>query len=80
MKAMTLETIGKIIVVGGLAIVALGGCLWLMGRLGLSLGHLPGDIAIERQGLSVYVPIATTLLLSLGLTLVVNVVLWVLRK
>ncbi|MFN4073858.1 MAG: DUF2905 domain-containing protein, partial [Thermus sp.] len=35
-------------------------------------GHLPGDIRIERDGLKVYIPIASALVLSLLLTLLWN--------
>ncbi|MBC7224595.1 MAG: DUF2905 domain-containing protein, partial [Anaerolineae bacterium] len=39
------------------------------------LGRLPGDIRIEREGFSCYFPIVTMLVLSLLLTVVLNVVL-----
>lgn len=51
---------GALLVVIGLAIAALGGLIWL----GLPLGRLPGDIAVERGGFHLYVPITTCLLLS----------------
>jgi hypothetical protein len=51
---------GPAFVVIGLAIAAIGGLMWL----GLPLGRLPGDIAIERDGFHLYVPITTCLLLS----------------
>jgi hypothetical protein len=80
MTKMSLETLGKVLIIGGIVIAGLGGGVWLMGRLGLTLGRLPGDILVERPGFSVYVPLATTVLLSLGLTLIVNLVLWLMRK
>ena len=40
------------------------------------LGRLPGDIVIEREGFTLYLPLATSLLVSLGLTLV----LWLLSR
>jgi hypothetical protein len=36
------------------------------------LGRLPGDISIKKEGLSVYLPIATCLLLSIILTVIAN--------
>lgn len=58
----------------GLALVAIG-ILWpVITRLGL--GRLPGDITFDRPGLHIYIPITTSILISLVLTLI----LWWLRK
>lgn len=54
----------------GAGIVGLGAMIWLAGRLPwLRIGRLPGDIAVQKGNLSLYFPIATSLLLSLLLTL-----------
>ncbi len=42
----------------------------------LGIGHLPGDIHIERKGFSFYLPITTSIIASLVLSLV----LWIFRK
>lgn len=58
----------------GLILVALG-LLWpVLAKLGL--GSLPGDIRIERRGYSFYLPLTSSVLVSL----VVTVVLWILRR
>jgi len=75
-----LGTLGKWLIVAGLALALIGGGLWLAARAGLPLGRLPGDIRIERPGLSVYFPLASCLLVSLLLTALVNVVAWLLRR
>jgi len=62
-----------LIVVGIVALVA--GLLLLLWPKAQMLGHLPGDLSFERNGVRVYIPIATTLIISLVLTIVVNVVL-----
>jgi hypothetical protein len=49
--------------------VLVGGALMLYGRF-----NLPGDIVIRRGGLTVYVPIATGIVLSVVLTVVLNLV------
>jgi hypothetical protein len=65
-----MEGAGRLLVVLGLVLVALG--LWL--SLGPSLpglgalGRLPGDLRIERPGFRLYVPITTSLLVSLALS------------
>jgi hypothetical protein len=43
----------------------------------LGLGRLPGDVVVERKGFKLYAPIATSVLISLVLTLLAN---WMLRK
>ena len=63
---------GPLLVVIGLTVAAVGGLMWL----GLPLGRLPGDIAIERGGFHLYVPITTCLLLS-GAWMLVS---WLLRR
>lgn len=62
---------GKALIVVGGMIVLLGLLLLLGGRVPL-LGRLPGDIRIERDGTSFYFPLATCILLSIILTLLVN--------
>ena len=58
---------GKLLVVVGLCIAGLG----VLILLGVPLGRLPGDVVYRRGGVTVYVPIATSVALSLVLTLVV---------
>ena len=69
---MSLGDIGRLLV--GLAVVlaVLGGVFMLAARAGL--GRLPGDISFGGDGLRVYIPLATCLLLSLVATIVLNLV------
>ena len=64
-----MQGLGKILLYTGLFLVAIGAILSLAGRLPW-LGHLPGDIYIERERFSFYFPIVTCLLISLILSLV----------
>jgi hypothetical protein len=59
--------VGKLVLTVGIIMVVLGAALMLFGRL-----HLPGDIVIRRGNLTVYAPLATSLLLSIILTLLLN--------
>lgn len=61
--------LGKILIYLGVLLVVLGVILSFGGRLPW-LGHLPGDIYIERERFSFYFPITTCLLVSAILTLV----------
>jgi len=63
---MPIFTVGKLLVVVGLAIAALG----LLVMLGLPFGRLPGDIVVRRGNFSFYFPLATSIILSILLTLV----------
>jgi hypothetical protein len=56
---------GQALVVIGLIIVAIGALIWL----GVPLGRLPGDIAIRRENFTFYLPITTSVLVSVVLTL-----------
>jgi Protein of unknown function (DUF2905) len=57
---------GRAVVAVGLAIAAIG----VLMMLGLPIGRLPGDIAIKRGNFSLYFPIATSIILSIIITLV----------
>jgi hypothetical protein len=75
--------IGKTILVIGVILAVLGGAIILGTRfLGAPkwLGRLPGDIRIERKGFSCYFPLATSILLSLLLTVVLNIIARLLRR
>jgi hypothetical protein len=72
--AVDFSSLGRWIFFAGLGLAALGGLMWLAGRIGLPLGRLPGDIRIEREGFSFYFPLATGIVISLVLTLLLNIV------
>ena len=57
---------GRTLVLVGLAIAGLG----LLIMMGVPLGRLPGDIAIRRGNFSFYFPLATSIILSIILTLI----------
>jgi Protein of unknown function (DUF2905) len=62
--------IGRIIVVIGLVLVVIGGLAVLGVRL--PFGKLPGDIAIEGERGAIYIPVASMIVISVILTIVVN--------
>lgn len=65
--------LGKLMLFAGLALAVVGALLWLAPQIPW-LGKLPGDLQIERPGLRIHVPIATSILISLILTLVLNLI------
>ena len=44
-----METIGRYLMIGGIALFLVGGGIYLSAKLGLPLGRLPGDIRIEGE-------------------------------
>jgi len=72
---MDLSSIARWVILAGVAIIIIGIGLLLVGRFDLPLGRLPGDIHIERGGFSFFIPLATSILLSLLLTIALNILL-----
>ncbi len=66
--------LGKVLVVCGLVIVVLGLGLMLLGRTHIPLGHLPGDIVYRGKNTTFYFPLATSILLSVVLSVVLYVI------
>jgi Protein of unknown function (DUF2905) len=67
-------SVSRVLIVFGLVLIALG-LLWpVIGKLGL--GRLPGDIVVERENFRLYLPLATSLLVSVLLSLL----LWVINR
>ena len=68
--------LGKLLVILGGVMVLAGAGLILLGRTGIPLGKLPGDIVYRGKNATVYFPLATSIVLSVVLTLVM----WALGK
>lgn len=68
----------RFLIILGLVIVVLGLAWPLVGRLGL--GRLPGDIVVERENFSFHFPIATMIVVSIALTILINVILRLIGK
>lgn len=61
--------LGRLLLIFGAVLVALGVLLYFGGRLPLRLGRLPGDIVHRGEHSTIYFPIVTCLILSIGLSL-----------
>ena len=66
-----MSSMGRMVLLLGLVIVAVGALMLVAGRIPF-LGRLPGDIAVQRGNWSFYFPLATSILMSLVLTVVLN--------
>ena len=63
-------TAGKILLMMAIVLALVGGLYVLLAHLGLK--HLPGDIVIRRGNVTVYLPLATAIVVSVLLTVLVN--------
>lgn len=70
---MDFQGFGRILVLLGISLAIVGGLMLVLGRLGA--GSLPGDIRIQSSGWGCYIPILGSIVLSILLTIVVNVLL-----
>lgn len=60
--------IGRLLVIFGVALVVIGGIVMLLGRTGLPLGRLPGDILYRGKNTTFYFPLATSIVVSVVLS------------
>ncbi|MDH5203537.1 MAG: DUF2905 domain-containing protein [Nitrospirota bacterium] len=63
-----IQYIGKFLIIFGIIIVAVGGLLLISEKIPW-IGRLPGDIIIQKKNFTFYFPLATSILISLILTL-----------
>jgi len=70
--------VGRTLIALGIVLVVAGGIVLLLGRTGVpfGLGRLPGDILVKREGFTFYLPITTSILISV----VLSAVLWLFRR
>ena len=75
-----MENIARWLVIGGIVLILIGGGVYLASRFGIPIGRLPGDIRIERGNGFFYFPIVTSCVLSILLTIILNVIIRFLNK
>ncbi len=68
---------GRVLILFGIILILLGLLMTVFPKL---LFRLPGDIHIEGENYSIYIPIATSILLSVILTLLLNLFLWFINR
>lgn len=70
MQKMDASGIGRVLLVAALVLAVAGGLLLIGSALGL--GRLPGDLSFGRGNVRVYVPLATSIIVSVVATVVLN--------
>lgn len=68
---MMWDYFGRMILTFGIVLVVIGGLMLLGGKL-FGLGRLPGDIFIQKGNFSFYFPLVTCIILSIVLTIILN--------
>ena len=67
-----MQDVGKLLILSGLLILIIGVAFYFTGKGGISFGRLPGDIVIRRKNVMIMFPIVSMLILSVILTIVLN--------
>jgi len=75
-----MENLAKYLVIGGVILILIGGGVYLAAKFGIPLGRLPGDIHIEGQNGSFYFPVVTSILVSIVLTILLNIIVRLFHK
>lgn len=66
--------LGRVLILAGVALTVIGGVILLLGRSGVPLGRLPGDILYRGKNTTFYFPLATSIVLSVFLSLLLYLV------
>ena len=77
---MKMENLARYIILAGILLIVIGVIVFGLAKLNLPLGRLPGDIHIEGKNGSFYFPLTTSILVSVVLTILLNVIGRFLRK
>ncbi len=75
-----METISRYLMLGGIIIFLIGGGIFLASKFGIPLGRLPGDIRIEGENGGFYFPLTSSILVSVVLSILLNVITRLLKK
>lgn len=78
MPEMPTSTLARLLIAIGVVVLLIGIVMLIWPKLPMP-GKLPGDITIQRDSFRLFIPIATSIVISVVLTIVVNVVLRLLR-
>ena len=74
------ENFGKMLVIFGVVLVIVGLVFVFSNKMGGFIGQLPGDMSYQGKGFSFYFPLATSIILSILLTLLLNGYFWISKK
>lgn len=73
-------SLARVLILFGLILIVIGGVIYIFARFNIPLGRLPGDILIRRDNFTCMIPIVTSILLSILLTVGLNIIIRLLNK
>ena len=76
---MSFDELGKWLIIGGLVLALTGVVIWLLGRLPF-FGNLPGDIHIQTQNVSCFIPLVSMIIISVVATIILNIIIRIVNK
>ena len=77
---MSLEPIARMLMIVGMIIFLVGGLVFLASRMGFNLFQLPGDIRFQSNNLTCIIPLVSSILISIVLTVALNLIIRFLNK
>ena len=75
-----MESIARYLMLGGIVLFLVGGGVYFAAKFGIPLGRLPGDIRIEGENGSFYFPVMSSILISVVLSILLNIISRFLKK
>ena len=70
---MDVTSIAKYLIYIGVFFLLIGSIVFFLGKLGIGIGKLPGDILIKKDNFTFYFPLATSIIISILLTIILNI-------
>lgn len=69
-----MDNLARTLIAAGLVLIGLGGLVFLLGRSGMPIGRLPGDIRIQTDNITCFFPLVSGIILSIVLTIILNLI------
>lgn len=77
---MDLMPLARVVAVFALVLLLIAGLIFLAAKFNISLGKLPGDFVVNRGNFTCAVPFVSSLLISIVITVILNILLAILKK
>lgn len=77
---MNTLSIARFLMLAGIGLFLVGGVVYLLGRLGVNLFNLPGDIRLQNANLTCLVPVTSMILISILLSVILSLALRFMNK
>jgi hypothetical protein len=72
--------LAKILILLGVALILAGGVVYLIARANINLNRLPGNFYYQGENFSIYIPCAASILISIILTILLNIIVRMMNK